>query len=55
MRTRWIISAVLVVIGIQRRAPRRPVTRAVVLGMRQTAMGFGVVVVTAMGVLASAS
>lgn len=47
--------AVLVVIGIQRRAPRRPVPRAVVLGMRQTAMGFAVVVVTAMGVLASAS
>jgi len=47
--------AVLVIIGIQRRAPRRPVPRAVVLGMRQTAMGLGVVVVTAMGVLASAS
>jgi hypothetical protein len=48
-------GAVLVVIALQRRAGSRPVPRAVVVGMRQTAMGFGVVLVTAIGVLASAS
>lgn len=48
-------AAVLVVIALQRLAGGRPVPRPVVLGMRQMAMGCGVVIVTAIGVLASAS
>ncbi len=47
-------AAVLVVIALQRLAGRRPVPRPVVLGMHQMAMGCGVVIVTAIGVLASA-
>ena len=46
-------AAVLVLIAIQRHADGRPVPRPVVVGMRQTAMGIGVVLVTAIGVLAS--
>jgi len=48
-------AAVLVLITIQRRAESRPVPRPVVVGMRQTAMGIVVVLVTAIGVLASAT
>jgi len=47
--------AIGAVVGIQRITARGPVPRPVVLGIRQMAMGFGVVVVTALGVLASAS
>ena len=36
---------------VQQLALRRPVPRPVVLGMRQMAMGFGLVVVTAVGAL----
>jgi hypothetical protein len=46
--------AVLVVVALQRLAGGRPVPRPVIVGMRQMAMGFGVVLVTAIGVLASA-
>ncbi len=42
--------AVLAVVVIQRLSTRRPTDRAVVLGMRQMALGFGLVVVTALGV-----
>ena len=45
--------AILAVVVIQRVTARGPVPRAVVLGIRQMAMGFGVVVVTALGYLAS--
>jgi len=45
--------AVAVVVAVQRLAARGPVPRPAVLGMRQMAMGFAVVVVTAIGVLAS--
>lgn len=48
-------AALLVVIALQRLAGTKLVPRPVVLGLRQMAMGFGVVVVTAIGVLASAS
>ena len=47
--------AVLVVIAIQRASTARPVPRAVILGLRQMAMGFGVVIATALGVLTSAT
>lgn len=47
--------AIVAVVVIQRVTARGPVPRPVVLGMRQMAMGFGVVVVTALGVLVSAS
>jgi hypothetical protein len=43
--------AVLVVVTVQRLAGRRPVPRPVILGLRQLAMGLGVVLVTAIGVL----
>jgi len=45
--------AVAAVVVIQRIATRGPLQRATVLGIRQTAMGLGVVVATAAGVLAS--
>lgn len=45
--------AIAVVVLVQRRMARRAVPRAVVLGIRQVALGFGVVAVTALGVLAS--
>jgi YwiC-like protein len=48
-------AAVLVIIALQRLAGSRPVPRPVVLGMRQMAMGCAVVIVTAIGVLATAS
>ena len=48
-------AAVLVLMALQRLAGGRPVPRAVILGMRQSALGLGVVLVTAIGVLASAS
>ena len=44
--------AVVVVIGAQRLAGRRPVPRPAVIGMRQMAMGFGVVLAAALGVAA---
>lgn len=47
--------AVVVVMALQRLATGKPVPRPVVLGLRQMAMGSGVVIVTALGVLASAS
>lgn len=47
--------AVLLVIVIQRRATTRPVPRPVTLGLRQMAMGFGVVIVTALGVALTAT
>jgi hypothetical protein len=45
--------AVLLVIAIQRAASRRPVPRPMIIGAQQTALGIGVVVATAIGVLAS--
>jgi hypothetical protein len=45
--------AIVAVVVVQRVTSRGPLPRAVVLGMRQMAMGFGVVVVTALGYLAS--
>ena len=47
--------AVLIVIAIQRAAATRPVPRPVILGLRQMAMGFGVVVAAAAGVALSAT
>jgi len=47
--------AVAAVIAIQRLATTRPVPRPVILGLRQMAMGFGVVIVTALGVALSAT
>ncbi|MFN8052542.1 MAG: YwiC-like family protein [Acidimicrobiales bacterium] len=43
--------AVLVAIATQRLLDRRPAPRAVVIGIRQTMLGLGVVVATAIGVL----
>jgi hypothetical protein len=43
--------AVVVVVVVQRLMARGPVPRAVVLGIRQMALGFGVVAATALGVL----
>lgn len=45
--------AIVAVVVVQRVTTRGPVPRPVVLGMRQMAMGLGVVVVTALGYLAS--
>jgi hypothetical protein len=45
--------AIVAVVAIQRIAARGAVPRPVVLGIRQLAIGFGVVVVTALGVIAS--
>lgn len=42
--------AIVSVVAIQRAAATRPVPRPVILGLRQTALGLGVVVVTALGV-----
>lgn len=47
--------AVLAVIALQRASTTRPVPRPVALGLRQMAMGFGVAVVTALGVALSAT
>ena len=47
--------AIVAVVAIQRLTARGPVPRPAVLGIRQMAMGFGVVVVTALGVLAASS
>jgi hypothetical protein len=46
--------SVLVVMAVQRLSATRPVPRPVVLGLRQTALGLGVVLVTAAAVLAAA-
>ena len=43
--------AVVAVVAVQRLTARGEIPRAVVLGMRQMALGFGVVLVTAAGVL----
>ncbi len=43
--------AVVAVVVIQRVSARHPTSRAVVLGIRQMALGFGLVVVTALGVI----
>ncbi|WP_426574946.1 hypothetical protein [Aquihabitans sp. McL0605] len=48
-------AAVLAVVMGQRLAGAQPVPRPVVLGLRQMAIGFGVVVVTTIGVLLSPS
>ncbi len=45
--------AVVAVVILQRMSGRRPVPRPAVIGMRQMAMGFGVVIFAALGVLAS--
>lgn len=42
--------AVTAVVVVQRLGRRRPVPRPVVLGLRQMALGFGVVLITALGV-----
>jgi len=47
--------AIVAVVAIQRITARGPVPRAVVLGIRQLLIGFGVVLVTALGVFASTS
>ena len=47
--------AIVAVVVFQRMTARGPVPRTVVLGIRQMAMGLGVVVVTALGVWASTS
>jgi hypothetical protein len=47
--------AVAAVVAIQRISLLRPVPRPAVIGIQQMAMGWGVVVVTAIGVLAMAS
>ena len=47
--------AVLAVIAIQRAATTKPVPRPVNLGLRQMAMGFGIVTATAAGVALSAA
>ncbi len=47
--------AIVAVVVIQRITARGPVPRPVVLGIRQLAMGFAMVLVTALGVLASSS
>lgn len=43
--------AVFALVALQRLSARRPTPRAVVLGLRQTALGFGLVIVTALGVI----
>lgn len=51
-RQLWVgAMAVLAVVTLQRLSSRRPTTRAVVLGLRQMALGFGLVIVTALGVI----
>ena len=47
--------AIAVVVALQRLSARRPVPRAVVLGVRQMGMGLGVVIATAVGVLTTTS
>ena len=47
-------AALVVIVAMQRLAGARPVPRPVVLGLRQMAFGFGVVLVAGLGVLASA-
>ena len=47
-------GAVVAVVVIQRIAGRAPVPRPAILGMRQMAMGLGVVTATAIGILVSA-
>lgn len=47
--------AVLAVIAVQRLSATRPVPRPVIIGLRQMAFGFGVVVVTAGGVALAAT
>lgn len=44
-------AAVLAVVVLQRVSAHRPTDRAVVLGLRQMALGFGLVIVTALGVI----
>jgi YwiC-like protein len=46
-------AAVLAVVVLQRVSARRPTDRAAVLGLRQMALGFGLVVVTALGVIST--
>ncbi len=48
-------AAVLGVVGLQRLSAHRPTDRAVVLGLRQMALGFGLVLVTALGVIVTSS
>ena len=48
-------AAVLAVVGLQRLSARWPTDRAAVLGLRQMALGFGLVVVTALGVILTSS
>ena len=47
--------AVLAVVVLQRLSVHRPTDRAVVLGLRQMALGFGLVLVTALGVIVTSS
>jgi len=47
--------AIVAVVVVQRITARGPVPRPDVIGIRQMAMGFGVVVVTALGVIAASS
>jgi len=47
--------AIVAVVVIQRITARGPVPRPAVIGIRQMTMGFGVVVVTALGVIAASS
>lgn len=47
--------AVLLIIAAQRALSTRPVPRPVTIGLRQMAMGFGVVIVTAAGIVLSAT
>jgi len=44
-------AAVLVIVALQRAMDRRPPPRAVVLGLGQMAMGLGVILLTALGVM----
>jgi hypothetical protein len=46
-------AAIVLVVVLQRLMARGPVPRAAVLGIRQMALGFGVVLATALGVLSS--
>lgn len=47
--------AIVSVVAIQRLLATQPVPRPVILGVRQMALGFGVVIVTALGVILSAT
>lgn len=49
--TAWGAVAVVAAIAIQRALNHRPAPRAVIIGVRQTLLGLGVVLTTAIGVL----